>query len=112
MKPREEITTSVNMPPVPAKRLDAASKAEQLLSVSQHPLPASTPRSGKTEEALPKITGRVFPEQLRWVKDEIRSYRARHPRRPKLTIDLVMRVALDHLKNADSFDSVVHKHLN
>jgi hypothetical protein len=97
---------------MPAKRLDAASKAEQLLNASQLPAPVSPARSAKAEGTLPKITGRVFPEQLRWVKEEIRSYRARHPRRPKLTIDLVMRVALDHLKDADNFDAVVHKHLS
>ena len=114
MKHREEISTSVDMPPMPAKRIDAAAKAEQLLGGGPA-MPAATatqPKPGKDPETLPKITGRVFPEQMRWVKEELRGYRARHPRRPKLTMDLVIRVALDHLKDADNFDAVVHKHLS
>ena len=114
MKPKESISTSVDMPPMPARRIDAAAKAEQLLgSGPTSPAAPSAPaRPAKEPETLPKITGRVFPEQLRWVKEEIRGYRARHPRRPKLTMDLVMRVALDHLRDADNFDAVVHKHLS
>jgi hypothetical protein len=97
---------------MPVRRLDAARKAEQILG----PPPSTNAAVAKPAEGrggpLPKVTARVFPEQLEWVKREIEAYRARNPRRPKLTIDLLMRVAIDHLKDADDFDAVVMKHLS
>jgi hypothetical protein len=39
-------------------------------------------------------------------------YSHRHPRRPKLTVDLLVRVAIDHLKNAKDFDAVIARYLN
>lgn len=112
MSRKEEIATSVELPSMPARRLDAAAKAEQLLSPSPPVGPAAAKAPKGKGTALPKITGRVFPEQLRWVKEEIKSYGARNPKRPKLTIDLVMRVALDYLKDAENFDAVVTKYLS
>jgi hypothetical protein len=54
----------------------------------------------------------VFPEQYRWVKEEIKGYSARNPKRPRLTVDLLMRVAIDHLKETGNFDAIVAKHLS
>src|SRR6516162_3285164 len=98
---------------MPVRRLDAAGKVEQILgpvrsTTAAVAKPATEGRGG----ALPKVTARVFPEQAEWLKREIDAYRARNPRRPKLTVDLLMRVAIDHLKDADDFDAVVMKHLS
>ncbi len=107
MKRREEITTNIALPSLPAKRVDAAAKAEQLLSAG-----TTTQGRGEAEKAiLPKLTGRVFPEHIAWVKQAIRGYTHRHPRRPKLTVDLLVRVAIDHLKDAKDFDAVIARYL-
>ncbi len=114
MSRTEEIQTSVRMPPAPARRTDAAGKAEELLGQGRQAdgqdAPRKTARSRHGSQA--KITARVFPEQVQWVKDEIKRYGARNPRRPRLTIDLLMRVAIDHLRAAEDFDAVVTRHLS
>jgi hypothetical protein len=112
---REEIITDVEMPSMQGRRLDAGEKAEQLIregqaQVAQTAAPAKSGRS--KPPAQPKITARVFPEQYRWVKEEIKGYSARNPKRPRLTVDLLMRVAIDHLKEANNFDAIVAKHLS
>jgi hypothetical protein len=45
-----------------------------------------------------------------WLKAEVKRYRAEHPRVPKLTIEELMRVALEHLKEAKNLDSLITKH--
>ncbi len=116
---REEISTDVEMPSMQGRRLDAGEKAEQLIrqGQSQPALLAAPPgapaKAGKSKPpAQPKITARVFPEQYRWVKEEIKGYSARNPKRPRLTVDLLMRVAIDHLKETGNFDAIVAKHLS
>lgn len=112
---REEISTDVEMPSMQGRRLDAGGKAEQLIKQGQAQAapPGAPAKAGKSKPpAQPKITARVFPEQYRWVKEEIKGYSARNPKRPRLTVDLLMRVAIDHLKDAENFDAVVTKYLN
>jgi hypothetical protein len=108
MKRKEEIVTSIALPLTPTKRVDAAAKAEQLLTAG---MPGQGGRDAE-KAGLPKITGRVFPEHIAWVKDAVRGYSRRHPRRPKLTVDLLVRLALDHLKDAKDFDAVITRYLN
>lgn len=112
---REEISTDVEMPSMQGRRLDAGEKAEQLIRQGQaQATPLGGPaKAGKSKPpAQPKITARVFPEQYRWVKEEIKRYSARNPKRPRLTVDLLMRVAIDHLKDENNFDAIVAKHLS
>lgn len=112
---RGEISTDVEMPSMQGRRLDAGEKAEQLIKQGQTQAapPGAPSKPGKAKPpAQPKITARVFPEQYRWVKEEIKGYSARNPKRPRLTVDLLMRVAIDHLKEANNFDAIVAKHLS
>jgi hypothetical protein len=123
MSRKEEIQTSVGIPSMPARRTDAAGKAEELLGQGrkadgQDESIGKKARTGKTTGRktgtadIDKITARVLPEQGQWVRDEVKRYAARHPRRPRLTIDLLMRVAIDHLREAEDFDAVVTRHLS
>ncbi len=114
MSRKEEIQTSILMPPTPARRTDAAGKVEELLGQGRKADSQDTPRktTRSRQGSQVKITARVFPEQVQWVKDEIKRYGARNPRRPRLTIDLFMRVAIDHLRDAEDLDAVVTRHLS
>jgi hypothetical protein len=57
-----------------------------------------------------KLTTRVPPDQLEWLKGEAKRYRAEHPRAPKVTIEELIRVAIDHLKEAKNLDALIAKH--
>jgi len=37
-----------------------------------------------------KLTTRIPPDQLDWLKGEVKRYRAEHPRAPKITIEELM----------------------
>jgi hypothetical protein len=114
MSQREEIPASVDLPPTPARRMGAAEKARALISPVPDPAPAGrTPAAVETAPApstFAKLTTRVPPDQLDWLKGEAKRYRAEHPRAPKVTIEELIRVAIDHLKEAKNLDALIAKH--
>lgn len=120
MSQREEIPASVDLPPTPARRMGAAEKARALITPASDPAPAGrTPVGGRGQavETAPapastfaKLTTRVPPDQLEWLKGEAKRYRAEHPRAPKVTIEELIRVAIDHLKEAKNLDALIAKH--
>ena len=102
MKPKEEIAATIPLPASPVRRIDATEKARQLLTVQPAPVPAGP--------VLIKLTTRIFPEQMAWMKQEIARARLRNPRAPKLTVEEITRIALDHLRGADNLDAVVARY--
>lgn len=102
MRQREEIPASVELPATPpARRMEAVEKARQLMTP-----PAQEPPAG----AQVKLTTRVPPDLIEWLKGEVKRYRAEHPRAPKVTIEELMRVAIEHLKDAKNLDALITKH--
>ena len=102
MKPKEEIAATIPLPASPVRRIDATEKARQLLTVQPAPLPAGP--------VLVKLTTRIFPEQMAWMKEEIVRARLRNPRAPKLTMEEITRVALDHLCDSGELPALLAKY--
>lgn len=102
MSTREEIPASVELPSTPARRIGAAEKARAMMTPdAEAPAPQST---------FTKLTTRIPPDQLEWLKGEVKRYRAEHPRAPKITIEELIRVAIDSLKDAKNLDALIAKH--
>jgi hypothetical protein len=102
MSAREEIPASVELPSTPARRMGAADKARQMMTPA-----AEAPAAQST---FTKLTTRIPPDQLEWLKGEVKRYRAEHPRAPKITIEELIRVAIDNLKDAKNLDALIAKH--
>jgi len=109
MSQREEIPASVDLPPTPARRMGAAEKARTLITPLAEPAPAKEPAPAPAN-TFAKLTTRIPPDQLAWLKDEAKRYRTAHPRAPKVTIEELIRVAIDHLKEAKNLDVLIAKH--
>lgn len=97
MSTKEQILTAIALPAVPLRRPSSVEKAGQLL----HPPGGVVPRS------LAKLTTRVLPEQLEWLRGEVEGYRQRHPRAPRLTVEELTRLALDHLRASPDLDGLI-----
>lgn len=99
MRQREEIP-AIDMPQ-PVRRIEAADKARQMMRVA-------------TEEPMRptfrKLTTRVPFEQIEWLNQQPRAYRERNPTRPRVTIEELITIALDHLRDAKDLDAVIAKH--
>jgi hypothetical protein len=108
MSQREEIPASVDLPATPARRMGAAEKARALITPVPDPAPAV--ETAPAPSTFAKLTTRVPPDQLDWLKGEAKRYRAEHPRAPKVTIEELIRVAIDHLKEAKNLDALIAKH--
>jgi hypothetical protein len=98
MKPKEEIAATIPLSVNPVRRIDATEKARQLLAVS--PQPPAGP-------AMVKLTTRIFAEQMAWMKEEITQAQVKNPRAPKLTVEELTRLALDHLRNFGSLEALL-----
>ncbi|HMB02720.1 MAG TPA: hypothetical protein VKP69_03150 [Isosphaeraceae bacterium] len=59
---------------------------------------------------MTKLTTRLATEQVEWLKGEAKGYRERHPRRPRVTLEELIAIAIDHLREAKNFDAVIGKH--
>jgi hypothetical protein len=134
MNTREAIGASVSLSPIPARRIDAAEKARQLVTerptVTPPPAPISTPTAtpklvapaAKTGEGtrpkkqpkplarLSKLTTRVYPEQLEWLKLEVSRYREQNPRAPRITVEELTRIALEHLRETGNLETLIAKY--
>jgi hypothetical protein len=101
MKPKEEIAATIPLPVNPARRIDAPEKARQLLAVPSQP-PAGP--------ATVKLTTRIFAEQMAWMKEQIAKAQVRNPRSPRLTVEELTRVALDHLRDSGDLPALLAKY--
>lgn len=138
MNTREAIGASVSLSPIPARRIDAAEKARQLVTerpaVTPPPAPVAPPvatpklaaaptntsvKSGEGTRAkkqtkplarLSKLTTRVYPEQLEWLKLEVSRYREQNPRAPRITVEELTRVALEHLRETGNLETLIAKY--
>ncbi len=112
MSQREEIPASVDLPPTPARRMGAAEKARALITPVAEPAESAPPPEPVPAPAstFAKLTTRIPPDQLDWLKGEAKRYRTAHPRAPKVTIEELIRVAIDNLKEAKNLDSLIAKH--
>ncbi len=109
MSQREEIPASVDLPPTPARRMGAVEKARALITPVAEPAPAKEPAPAPAS-TFAKLTTRIPPDQLEWLRGEAKRYRTEHPRAPKVTIEELIRVAIDHLKEAKHLDTLIAKH--
>ena len=109
MTRREEIPVSGDMPTPPAKRIDAQEKARQLLASAP---PAQPVGQGEpvAADSFKKITTRIPAEDFQWLKDEVKRYRQRNPRAPRLTIEGLILVAVEHIKKEKDLDGLVAKY--
>jgi hypothetical protein len=102
MSNREQIRTSV--PLAAPRRADTAARAAGLLG--DHDLPGCQEPSAGTC----KLTTRVRTDQLDWLQEQARTYHRRHPRAPKLTIEELVRLAVDQLREAPHLDSLIGRY--
>jgi hypothetical protein len=110
MTRREEIPVSNDMPTPPARRIDAQEKARQLLTPAASAPPTAGQGEPVAEDAFKKITTRIPAEDMQWLKDEAKRYRQRNPRAPRLTIEGLILVAIEHLKKEKDLDGLVAKY--
>ena len=59
---------------------------------------------------MTKLTTRLPREQVAWLKSEAKGYRERNPRRPRVTIEELIAVAVDHPRETKDLDSVIAKY--
>jgi hypothetical protein len=99
MRQREEIP-AIDMPQ-PVRRIEAADKARQMMQV---------PKEGPEGPVFKKLTTRIPCEQFEWLIQQPKAYRARNPARPRVTIEELITIALDHLRESKDLDGVIAKH--
>lgn len=99
MSQREELP-AIDMPQ-PVKRIEPADKARRMMQV---------PRDEPNGPIFKKITTRVSKEQFDWLSEQPRAYRARNTSRPRVTIEELITIALDHLRDSKDLDAVLAKH--
>src|ERR1700679_4002085 len=110
MPRKDEIPATGDMPQPPDRRIDATEKAGQMMQPVQVAA-AATDEGGESSDAVfKKVTTRIPLEQFQWLKEEVKQYRKRNPKAPRVTIEGLMMVAIDHLKDAKNLDSVITKY--
>jgi hypothetical protein len=109
MTRREEIPVSGDMPTPPARRIDAQEKARQMLNPGSTAQPAGQGEP-VVDAGFKKITTRIPAEDFQWLKDEAKRYRQRNPRAPRLTIEALVLVAIEHLKKEKDLDGMIAKY--
>jgi hypothetical protein len=110
MPRKDEIPATGDMPQPPTRRIDATEKARQMMQPVAVPPPAAGQGSEPEEAVFKKVTTRIPLEQFHWLKEEVKQYRKRNPKAPRVTIEGLMMVAIDHLKDAKNLDSVITKY--
>jgi hypothetical protein len=100
MNGREQIRSSV--PLSTPRRADPADRAAALMGAVE---PGPTGPDGTC-----KLTTRVRSDQLTWLQEQARTYHRRHPRAPRLTIEELIRLAVDQLQEAPHLDGLVGRY--
>ena len=118
--PREELSADIPLPTPRPKRQSASEKARTLLEASQESEAREAGQGAKREareaatppEAPYKVlSGRVFLDQHDWFCQTPKAWRVRHPRKPKLTRDELMRIAIEHLRDhEDELDLLIDRY--
>ena len=111
--PKEELSTDVALPAPRRKRQTASEKARALLNESHEPASLGSDPMPAEEVALTKkvLSARVFPEHYEWFQQVPKDWRARHPRKPKLTRDELMCIAITHLRNSEEdLDALIERY--
>jgi len=100
MNGREQIRASV--PLAPSRRADPADRAAALVTGGE---PAAAGPDGTC-----KLTTRVRADQLAWLQEQARTYHRRHPRAPRLTIEELVRLAIDQLRESPHPDGLIARY--
>lgn len=114
--PREELSTDIPLPTPRPKRQSASEKARALLYESQasearEAGQGATPATAGPAATYKVLSGRVFLDQHDWFCQVPKAWRARHPRKPKLTRDELMRIAIEHLRDsAEDLDALIDRY--
>jgi hypothetical protein len=64
----------------------------------------------QTDAGVTKLTTRLPTDQVEWLKGEAKGYRERNPRRPRVTIEELMSIAIEHLREAKNLDALIAKY--
>jgi hypothetical protein len=99
--PKEQILAEVNVPQLPQRRVGVVEKAAAILQPSNVPSPAPQTHLSTPTLSGVKVTFRLLPDQVTWLKQKIQSYHAAHPRAVRLTTQEVIRMLVDHAKTLD-----------
>ena len=94
-------------PPEAARQEGRGEAPPKVTSI--RPAPVVPPESGEAE-GTKKLTTRVPGEQFRWLRDEAKGYKERNPKRPRVTIEELISIAIDHLRETKNLDAVIAKH--
>lgn len=100
MNGREQIRSSV--PLTSMRRVDPADRAAALMGAGE------SGSAGPAETC--KLTTRVRAEQFAWLQEQARTYHRRHPRAPKLTIEELVRLAIDQLRESPHPDGLIARY--
>ena len=100
MNGREQIGSSVSLSA--PRRADPAERAAALMK-------ATTPAPVEPDGTC-KLTTRVRADQLAWLQEQARTYHRRHPRAPRLTIEELVRLALDQLRESPHLDGHINRY--
>ena len=58
-----------------------------------------------------RLSTRVFPDQREWVRQTLTTYRQRHPRVPRLTMDELIRIAIEELRqHEEALDTIIARY--
>lgn len=101
MSSREHLRAAV--PLAAPRRADATDRAAALLDARPSPTP-------QVVVGTSKLTTRVRADQIAWLQEQARTYHRRNPRAPKLTIEELVRLALDHLRDAANLDGLIARY--
>jgi hypothetical protein len=99
MNAREQIRSSV--PLSATRRSDTAERAAAMIAGAEH----APPGPGTC-----KLTTRVRADQLEWLQEQARTYHRRNPRAPRLTIEELVRLAIDQLRESPHLDGLVNRY--
>lgn len=117
--PKEQLQAEVAIPQLPQRRIGVVEKAASLLNPtgetqSANVIPSSVQSVAVQETAEVglidiKVTFRLLPDQVEWLKQKVKEHHRKYPRAPRLTTQEVIRLLVDHGKTLD-FDKIVARH--
>jgi hypothetical protein len=117
--PKEQLQAEVAIPQLPQRRIGVVEKAASLLNSTAESLNPSSATPliqsdavQETADSTPsdiKVTFRLLPDQVEWLKQKVKEHQRKYPRAPRLTTQEVIRLLVDHAKTLD-FDKIVARH--
>ena len=108
----EKIPSSVSGPIAPPKRTaNHLDRARSMVEQSKGPAAVEgEPAGAGADDAPRKLTTRVSGDQFRWLKDQAGGFKTRHPKRPRLTVEELVSIAIENLRGEKNLDGVIAKH--